>query len=68
VTATVVTVSGVTVTAVTAGGAVHCLLGNHEALNAIGDHSMAAREAFVPFNDLRPEVSALPVLLLYICC
>jgi hypothetical protein len=47
------------------GGAVHCLLGNHEALNAIGDHSMAAREAFVPFNDLKPEVSAM---LLYICC
>jgi hypothetical protein len=54
------------VTVVTVGGAVHCLLGNHEALNAIGDHSMAAREAFVPFNDLRPEVSA--VNWLYICC
>eukprot|EP00953_Heterococcus_sp_UTEX-ZZ885_P028830 15366-Heterococcus_DN1.PRE.4 len=42
-----------------AGGAVHSLLGNHEALNAIGDHSMAAREAFVPFNDLKPEIEAM---------
>jgi hypothetical protein len=47
----------VTVTAVTVGGAVHCLLGNHEIFNAKGDHSMAKRQAFVPFNDLKPEVS-----------
>jgi Calcineurin-like phosphoesterase len=39
-----------------AGGAVHCILGNHEALNACGDHSMASRTAFQPFEDLRPEV------------
>eukprot|EP00953_Heterococcus_sp_UTEX-ZZ885_P028827 15366-Heterococcus_DN1.PRE.1 len=38
-----------------AGGAVHCLLGNHEVFNAKGDHSMAARAAFAPFNDLKPE-------------
>jgi hypothetical protein len=49
----------VIVTAVTVGGAVHCLLGNHEVFNAKGDHSMAARAAFAPFNDLKPEVSVL---------
>ncbi|KAG5186516.1 Metallo-dependent phosphatase-like protein [Tribonema minus] len=45
--------------AAAAGGAVHTILGNHEALNACGDHTMAARTAFQPFDDLKPELEAL---------
>lgn len=28
-------------------------------MNAMGDHSMATRKAFVPFDDLRPELDEL---------
>ncbi|CAN0268335.1 unnamed protein product [Ascophyllum nodosum] len=37
-------------------GAVYSILGNHEMMNAMGDHSMATRKAFVPFEDLQPEL------------
>ncbi|CAN0482208.1 unnamed protein product, partial [Laminaria digitata] len=34
------------------GGAVYHLLGNHEIMNAMGDHSTASQESFKPFLDL----------------
>ena len=30
-----------------------------QVMNALGDHSMATRRAFVPFQDLRPELDVL---------
>jgi hypothetical protein len=38
------------------GGTCISLLGNHEVMNACGDHSMAVRKAFEPFQELRPDV------------
>eukprot|EP00904_Undaria_pinnatifida_P009576 jgi/Undpi1/5749/HiC_scaffold_2.g01023.m1 len=42
-----------------ANGAVYSIMGNHEVINALGDHSMATRKAFLPFLDLRPELDTL---------
>ncbi|CBJ28039.1 calcineurin-like phosphoesterase family protein [Ectocarpus siliculosus] len=42
-----------------ANGALYSVMGNHEMLNAMGDHSMATRKAFVPFLALRPELDEL---------
>lgn len=32
---------------------------SRQMMNAMGDHSMATHKAFVPFNDLRPELDDL---------
>ncbi|CAN0330070.1 unnamed protein product, partial [Laminaria digitata] len=40
-------------------GALYSIMGNHEVMNALGDHSMATRRAFLPFQDLRPELDVL---------
>eukprot|EP00752_Nemacystus_decipiens_P001826 g1763.t1 len=42
-----------------ANGALYSVMGNHEMMNAMGDHSMATRKAFVPFLALRPELDEL---------
>ncbi|CAM9674337.1 unnamed protein product [Ascophyllum nodosum] len=34
------------------GGAVYHLLGNHEVMNALGDHSTASDASYAPFQDL----------------
>ncbi|KAG5187709.1 calcineurin-like phosphoesterase family protein [Tribonema minus] len=39
-----------------AGGAVYHLLGNHELMNIMGDHSSASKESFAPFVELSPLV------------
>ncbi|CAM9122872.1 unnamed protein product [Phaeothamnion confervicola] len=40
-----------------AGGAVYTIMGNHEVMNAMGNHQMAPREAFEPFQALEEELA-----------
>lgn len=40
-------------------GAIYSIMGNHEVMNAAGDHSMATRKAFAPFDDLLPELEEM---------
>ncbi|CAB1113116.1 unnamed protein product [Ectocarpus sp. CCAP 1310/34] len=39
------------------GGAVYHLLGNHEIMNAMGDHSTASPKSFEPFQDLNVDLA-----------
>ncbi|CAN0289582.1 unnamed protein product, partial [Discosporangium mesarthrocarpum] len=41
------------------GGSVLHMLGNHEVMNAMGDHSTASRASFKPFEDLRGSIEDL---------